>query len=114
MPMSQNDIGNQSNFLTPRKYEQIDLSDDAVHNLSPPVLSADVSFILVIEAEDSGIRYRDDGTSPTLTVGQPIAKNASMTLAIVDVTAIELITNTSGSGKANVNYYTYQTLQEVS
>lgn len=59
--------------------------------------------IAIIVAETAGIRWRDDGTAPTATVGMPLA--AGVTLQYDgDLTRIRFIQQTAGA-ILNVSYY---------
>ena len=57
----------------------------------------------LITAETQGVRWRDDGTAPTASVGMPLA--AGVTLQYDgDLTGIRFIEQTA-SAKLNVSYY---------
>lgn len=59
--------------------------------------------IAIIVAETAGIRWRDDGTDPTTTVGMPLA--AGVTLQYDgDLTKIRFIQQTAGA-ILNISYY---------
>jgi hypothetical protein len=59
--------------------------------------------IAIITPESTGVRWRDDGTSPSAAVGMPLA--AGVTLQYDgDLTKIEFIEQ-SASSKLNVTYY---------
>jgi hypothetical protein len=53
--------------------------------------------------EAQAIRYRDDGTAPTATVGQPVAVGASVTYTGA-LSKVQVISQTSGA-KLNVLFY---------
>lgn len=57
----------------------------------------------VIVAEAQAIRYRDDGTDPSATVGQPSAV-AAVIVYTGTLSAVRIIEQTSGA-KVNVLYY---------
>ena len=57
----------------------------------------------VIVAEAQAVRYRDDGTSPTASVGQPVAVGVSVTYT-GPMSKVKFIEQTSGA-KLNVLYY---------
>lgn len=57
----------------------------------------------VIVAEAQAVRYRDDGTSPTASVGQPVAVGVSVTYT-GPLSKVKFIEQTSGA-KLNVLYY---------
>jgi hypothetical protein len=56
-----------------------------------------------IEAEAQAVRYRDDGTAPTGTVGMPIASGGSILYAGT-LSAVQVIEQTA-SAKLNVLFY---------
>lgn len=59
--------------------------------------------IALITPETQGVRWRDDGTAPTATVGMPLA--AGVTLQYDgDLTKIQFIEQTA-SAKLNISYY---------
>ena len=57
----------------------------------------------MITAEAQAVRYRDDGTDPTTTVGMPLAVGTALTYTGT-LTAIKFIEQTSGA-KLNVLFY---------
>lgn len=61
------------------------------------------STIAEICVEAQGIRYRDDGTSPTASVGMPIASGVCFQYAGL-LTALSIIQQTSGA-ILNVSFY---------
>jgi hypothetical protein len=69
-----------------------------------------VFAVITVEgaASTDGVRWRDDATPPTGTVGMPIAAGATLTSAPFvysgDLTAIQFITS-GGSPKVNISYY---------
>lgn len=59
--------------------------------------------IALITPETQGVRWRDDGTAPTASVGMPLA--AGVTLQYDgDLTKIKFIEQTA-SAKINISYY---------
>lgn len=69
--------------------------------LTPPAV--DRANICVIQAEGGALRYTDDGTVPTATVGMVI--NSGETMAYQgDLTAVKLIRK-DATASANINYY---------
>lgn len=85
-------------FWAPLGYVQITSLASAT-GLVPPA-SATIAEVTV---EGAGIRYRDDGTAPTASVGVPVATGNSFQYA-GDLTAIQFIQQTSGA-IINVSYY---------
>jgi len=73
-----------------------------VPTLSPDGLNAKPTFALII-AESTGVRWRDDGTAPTSTVGMPLAVGVPLQYD-GDLTKIQFIEQ-SASSKLNVSYY---------
>lgn len=69
------------------------------------------AVIAEVCVETAGVRYRDDGTSPTASVGVPVIPSATSPLcyayAIIPLTAVQFIA-VSGSPVVNVSFYKYQ------
>ena len=85
-------------IFNPRGYQQItDLS--ASVGLTVP----DGATRAVIQAEGDDVRWRDDGTDPTATVGMILAQNTSLDYS-GDLNEIEFI-EAAGGGILNVTYY---------
>lgn len=70
-------------------------------NLTMPT-NADPTYAL-IQAETKDVRWRDDGTSPTASVGMVLAAGASLRYD-GDLRKIKFI-ETAASAKLNVSYY---------
>jgi hypothetical protein len=79
-------------------YQQI-TALSAATALAPPAGATTA----VITAETQAVRYRDDGTNPTATVGMPIAVGQPFTYT-GNLAAIKFIEQTA-SAKLNVSYY---------
>lgn len=60
------------------------------------------TFALII-AETQGVRWRDDGTNPTASVGMPLAVGVPLQYD-GDLTKIKFIEQTA-SAKLNISYY---------
>jgi hypothetical protein len=58
----------------------------------------------VIIPESQAVRWRDDGTNPTATVGMPLASGQPMPEGAAALAAIKFIEQTA-SAKLNVSYY---------
>ncbi|HDR8930420.1 TPA: hypothetical protein QDA84_000413 [Burkholderia vietnamiensis] len=84
--------------LAPVGYQQITNLTSAAA-LTPPVGAR----IASIQAEGGTLRYRDDGTAPTASVGMIISANGGVDYN-GNLSAIKLIAATSGA-IANVSYY---------
>lgn len=59
--------------------------------------------LALITAESQAVRWRDDNTAPTASVGMPLAAGATLQYD-GDLTKIRFIEQT-GSAKLNVTYY---------
>lgn len=59
--------------------------------------------IAIITAETQAVRWRDDGTDPTGTVGMPLAAGATLQYD-GDLTKIKFIEQ-AASAKLNITYY---------
>jgi len=87
-------------------YQQI-TSLSAAAGLTVPVvtpegLNSKAVFALII-AEGAPVRWRDDGTAPTSTVGMPLAVGVPLQYD-GDLTKIRFIEQ-SASAKLNISYY---------
>ena len=86
--------------LTPKGYEQI-TGLSSVKTLTVP---ADAQFAL-IQVESKDVRWRDDGTDPTASVGMLLLANQDIWYAN-DLSKLKFI-ETAASAKLNVAYYGY-------
>jgi len=87
-------------------YQQITDLSSAV-GLTVPTLAPDGSnqkptFALII-CETQGVRWRDDGTNPTASVGMPLAAGVPLQYD-GDLNKIKFIQQSS-SAKLNISYY---------
>lgn len=87
-------------------YQQITNLSSAV-GLTVPALAPDGSkqqptFALIV-AETQGVRWRDDGTNPTASVGMPLAAGVPLQYD-GDLARIRFI-ETTASAKLNISYY---------
>lgn len=87
-------------------YQQItSLSGSAA--LTVPVVDANglsvKPTIAIITPEVAGVRWRDDGTAPTATVGMPLASGVTLQYD-GDLTQIRFIQQTAGA-IINISYY---------
>lgn len=85
-------------FLNPLGYQQIS-PVASPQSLTPPTYSR----IALIQCEADSVRWRDDGTAPTPTVGMLLAAGDSMVYS-GDLTAIQFCQVTAG-GILNISYY---------
>lgn len=60
--------------------------------------------LILISPETQAIRYRDDGTDPTASVGYPIPVGAELRYSGGNMAAIRIIAQT-GTATVNVLYY---------
>jgi hypothetical protein len=86
-------------------YQQI--TPNTATALTVPAVAPDGSkqqpTMIVITPEIQNVRWRDDGTDPTSSVGMPIYVGTSF-FYDGDLTKIKFI-NTVAGGKVNVSYY---------
>jgi hypothetical protein len=89
-------------FGASRGYQQsTSLSTASAANL-PSIPTGGAASVL-ISVEASGVRWRDDGTDPTSTVGQPVSAGQALCYAN-EVGAFRVIGQTAGA-TINVTYY---------
>lgn len=92
--------------LQPLGYQAITAASGSASSLTVPAasasnaLQANYAYIVV---ETVAIRYRDDGTPPTATVGTPVAAGSALEYD-GDLGALQLI-GQAGGGTQHVNYY---------
>lgn len=86
----------------PCGYQQ--LSVDTASFLTVPTCTGGPPTMVRIIPEGQAVRYRDDGTAPTATVGFPISVTAAPFDYEGNLGAIEFISQTSG-GKVNALFY---------
>ncbi len=60
--------------------------------------------LVIMTPQTQAIRYRDDGTAPTATVGHPIAVGQDFRLEASSLSRIQVIEQTA-SAALNVTYY---------
>lgn len=84
--------------VTPLGYEQV-TSISSAKSLTVPTGAT----MAVITAEVQAIRYRDDGTAPSSSVGMPLAVGTALVYQGT-LSAVQVIEQTSGA-KVNVLYY---------
>lgn len=86
----------------PCGYQQITTVSSSV-GLTVPTTCGGPPTLAVITAEAQAVRYRDDGTAPTATVGMPLAVGAALTYEGT-LTAIKFFEQ-AGGAKLNVLFY---------
>lgn len=84
--------------LIPNGYQQITSLSSATALTVP-----DKSCLAVIQPESQNVRYRDDGSNPTASVGMKVVAN-DILFYTGDFAAIKFIEETT-SAKLNVTYY---------
>ena len=85
---------------TPKGYQQL-TSITSSTGLTVP--SGATYCVVVVEA--NGVRYRDDGTAPTASVGMPLAVGQSVSFyGTTELAAVKFIQQASGA-ILNVSYY---------
>lgn len=85
----------------PCGYQQVAV--DSATALTIPAACAGVPSLVVITVEAQAARYRDDGTSPTTTVGMPIAVGQVLNYEGT-ISALKFISQTAGA-KVNALFY---------
>lgn len=58
----------------------------------------------IVQAEDQNVRWRDDGTAPTASVGMQLAAGAALQYTAAQLPQLEFIEETSGA-ILNISYY---------
>lgn len=84
--------------ITPKGYEQVTSLSSAAGLTVPSGAT-----VALIHAEDQNVRWRDDGTDPTTTVGM-LQIAGSERWYVGDLSAIKFI-EVASSAKLNVSYY---------
>lgn len=85
----------------PCGYQQVAV--DTAKALTIPAACDSSPTLVVITAEAQAVRYRDDGTNPTATVGMPLAVGQVLNYEGT-ISAITFISQTSGA-KVNALFY---------
>lgn len=91
-------VGQKPGPQTPLGYQQITALASAAA-LTPPA-GATVAYVTV---EGQAVRWRDDGTAPTASVGNPVPANAQLVYS-GNLAAIQFIQQTA-SAIIDVSYY---------
>lgn len=86
-------------LYAPLGYQQYTSLSSAINLTSIP----DQATIAEIIVEAQAIRYRDDGTAPTASIGMPVAAGNAFQYS-GDLSAVQFIQQTSGA-IINVSYY---------
>ena len=85
-------------FRKPLGYQQITVLSSAAGLSVPPGATS-----AVIVAETQAVRWRDDGTDPSATVGMPLAVDTALEYG-GDLSAIRFFEQAAGA-KLNVSYF---------
>ena len=88
--------------LTPNGFQQITSLSSAV-GLTDPKSTGEASTTVIIQAETQTVRWRDDGTNPSATVGNYMVADTLYQYS-GDLSTIKFIEETP-SAKLNVSYY---------
>lgn len=88
---------------TPCGYQQITTLSSAQSLTIPTNICASGITFAVIVAEAQAVRYRDDGTDPSATVGQPLAVGVALEYS-GSLTKIKFFEQ-AASAKLNILYY---------
>lgn len=86
---------------SPLGYAQASLT--TVQALSALLAIPGGATYVVLTPETSGLRWRDDGTNPTATVGMPVAAGGTLTYD-GDLTKLKVVSQ-SGTSTVNIAYY---------
>lgn len=86
----------------PCGYQQISVLTSAVVLTIPPACGGNPT-LAVITAEAQAVRYRDDGTDPTASVGMPLAVGVVLNYE-GSISKIKFIEQTA-TAKLNVSFY---------
>lgn len=112
MSASANNVSILSARLTPRGYEQIDLSDGLVHTLTPPTIADIVPIVAFIQASGGNANFIDSGPNPTAVFGMPIVENITINYFVSDLSAFKAIQQGANT-MLNVLYYSFATDEEA-
>ncbi|ANS03302.1 hypothetical protein [uncultured Mediterranean phage uvDeep-CGR2-KM19-C37] len=83
-------------------YQQITAVDNAT---AQGLTVGGVGTRALIEVQDADVRWRDDGSDPTATVGMRLAAGDSLWYNGADLTAIKFISQSGTDAILNVSYY---------
>lgn len=89
--------------LIPMGYQQITSLSAATGLTVPTNAQGQYANRAIVVPQTQAVRWRDDGTAPTATVGQPLAVGAELSYD-GDLTKIKLIEQTA-SAAINICYY---------
>jgi len=88
-------------YAKPCGYQQLTVADTAVGLTVPPGASR-----AVLTVQDQPLRWRDDGTVPTASVGMPVVAAVTFELnSKASLNAFRAIRSTGSSAVLNISYY---------
>lgn len=87
---------------TPCGYQQLTVT--TLQSLTIPAACNGAPVLAVIKVETQAVRYRDDGTAPTSSVGMPVAVTDAPIYYEGTISALQFIAQVSG-GVVDVSYY---------
>src|ERR1700744_2914460 len=88
---------------TPCGYQQITSVDSGAALTIPAACGGNPTEVLV-KAESQAVRYRDDGTAPTSSVGMPLAVGEPGLLYQGTISALQFISQVNGA-KLDILFY---------
>lgn len=86
--------------LYSRGYETITVSTSAVGFTVPAG-----TLLAVVMVETDAIRYRDDGTDPTSSLGMPVTSGGSLVVCPNQLSRIRFIRSGANDASLKVSYY---------
>lgn len=89
----------KDDVLVPVNYEQLSVS--TVKGLTAAKFLKATRALIAVQDQD--VRWRDDGTSPSTTVGMPLAADKDF-MYVGPLSAIKF-TAVTGTAKLNISYY---------
>lgn len=89
----------RAGYMEPAGYIQMTTLNAAVAFTSVPAGAT----LAIVQAESQNVRYRDDGSNPTASVGMILAAGDSL-FYTGDFSAIKFI-EVTGSAKLNITFY---------
>lgn len=89
--------------IIPLGYQQITSVSSAVGLTVPALADGRLSNLAIITPQTQAVRYRDDGTDPSATVGMPLAVGATLEYN-GDLKKIKFFEQ-AASAAINVSYY---------
>lgn len=99
MPSKVQGLQSRSGYMEPAGYQQVSTLTSSTGLPSVPVGTT----LAVIQAETQNVRYRDDGTAPTASVGMILVAGDMLyyTGNMADIKFIQV----TASAKLNITYY---------